>query len=81
MCNVMPGNRSPTQESLKSLIYGSNIYLSPIHPSSKVAHKMFSSLRPYKLNFQEASRDRRLGTANEVDPAILKGHQKKCLEE
>ncbi|TMW98489.1 hypothetical protein EJD97_003964 [Solanum chilense] len=76
MCNVMPGDRSPTQESLKSLIYGTNIYLSPIHPSSEVAHKMFSSLRPYKLNFQEASRDWRLGTENEVDPAIIEGSSK-----
>ncbi|CAN4117897.1 unnamed protein product [Withania somnifera] len=78
MCNVLPGDKSPTQESLKALIYGTDIYLSPMHASSEVAHKRFSSLRPYKLNIPEASRDRRLGTAIEVAPA---GHQQKCLEE
>ncbi|MCD7454391.1 Protein transport protein Sec23A [Datura stramonium] len=62
-----------TQESLKALIYGTDIYLSPMHASSEVAHKIFSSLRPYKLNIPEASRDRRLGTAIEVAPAIIQG--------
>ncbi|MCD7459061.1 Protein transport protein Sec23A, partial [Datura stramonium] len=45
----------------------------PMHALSKVAHKIFSSLRPYKLNIPEASRDRRLGTAIEVAPAIIQG--------
>ena len=73
MCNVLPGDKSPTQESLKALIYGTDIYLSPMHASSEVAQKIFSSLRPYKLNIPEASRDRRLGTAIEVAPAIIQG--------
>ncbi|KAA8542987.1 hypothetical protein F0562_021518 [Nyssa sinensis] len=64
--DVLPGNKSPTQESLKALIYGTGIYLSPVHASVPVAHSIFSSLRPYKLNIQEASRDRCLGTAVEV---------------
>ncbi|KAK4727304.1 hypothetical protein R3W88_032221 [Solanum pinnatisectum] len=54
MRNVLPGDKSPTQESLKALIYGTDIYLSPMHASSEVAHKIFSSLRPYKLNIPEA---------------------------
>uniref|UniRef100_A0A3Q7IXI1 Protein transport protein SEC23 n=1 Tax=Solanum lycopersicum TaxID=4081 RepID=A0A3Q7IXI1_SOLLC len=73
MCNVLPGDKSQTQESLKALIYGTDIYLSPMHASSEVAQKIFSSLRPYKLNIPEASRDRRLGTAIEVAPAIIQG--------
>lgn len=71
--DVLPGNKSPTQESLKALIYGTGIYLSPIHASLPVAHTIFSSLRPYKLNIAEASRDRCLGTAVEVALAIIQG--------
>ncbi|KAE8008395.1 hypothetical protein FH972_004911 [Carpinus fangiana] len=71
--DVLPGDKSPTQESLKALIYGSGIYLSQIHASLPVAHAIFSSLRPYKLNFPEASRDRCLGTAVEVALSIVQG--------
>ncbi|RVX01620.1 hypothetical protein CK203_017394 [Vitis vinifera] len=63
--DVLPGDKSPTQDSLKSLIYGTGIYLSAIHASLPVIHTIFSSLRPYKLNLPEASRDRCLGTAVE----------------
>ncbi|KAA8549015.1 hypothetical protein F0562_000699 [Nyssa sinensis] len=71
--DVLPGNKSPTQDSLKALIYGTGIYLSPIHASLAVAHTIFSSLRPYKLNIPEGSRDRCLGTAVEVALAIIQG--------
>lgn len=40
--DVLPGDKSPTQESLKALIYGTDIYLSPMHASSEVAHKILS---------------------------------------
>ncbi|KAJ1393340.1 Zinc finger, Sec23/Sec24-type [Sesbania bispinosa] len=71
--DVLPGDKSPSQESLKALIYGTGIYLSPMHASLTVAHSIFSSLRPYKLNIPEASRDRCLGTAVEVALAIIQG--------
>lgn len=71
--DVLPGNKSPDQESLKALIYGTGIYLSPMHASLPVAHSIFSSLRPYKLDIPEASRDRCLGTAVEVASAIIQG--------
>ncbi|KAK4372392.1 hypothetical protein RND71_007776 [Anisodus tanguticus] len=71
--DVLPGNKSPDQESLKVLIYGIGIYLSPMHASLPVAHSIFSSLRPYKLDIAEASRDRCLGTAVEVALAIIQG--------
>lgn len=71
--DVLPGDKSPTQEQLKALIYGSGIYLSQMHASLPVAHAIFSSMRPYKLNFPEASRDRCLGTAVEVALAIIQG--------
>ncbi|KAE9615909.1 hypothetical protein Lal_00017454 [Lupinus albus] len=71
--DVLPGDKSPSQESLKALIYGTGIYLSPMHASLPVAHSIFSSLRAYKLNIPEASRDRCLGTAVEVALAIIQG--------
>ncbi|KAG8475247.1 hypothetical protein CXB51_032127 [Gossypium anomalum] len=71
--DVIPGGTSPTQETLKGLIYGTGIYLSPMHASKQVAHLIFSSLRPYKLNVPEVSRDRCLGTAVEVAMAIIQG--------
>ncbi|KAE8697230.1 Sec23/Sec24 protein transport family protein isoform 3 [Hibiscus syriacus] len=71
--DVIPGGTSPSQETLKALIYGTGIYLSPMHASKEVAHLIFSSLRPYKLNVPEASRDRCLGTAVEVALAVIQG--------
>lgn len=71
--DVLPGNKSSNQESLKAMIYGTGIYLSPVHASLPVAHLIFSSLGPYKLNVPEASRDRCLGAAVEVALAIIQG--------
>ncbi|KAL5537683.1 hypothetical protein UlMin_045276 [Ulmus minor] len=71
--DVLPGEKSPSQESLNALIYGTGIYLSPMHASLPVAHSIFSSLRPYKLNIPESSRDRCLGTAVEAALAIIQG--------
>lgn len=71
--DVLPGNASPKEESLKALIYGTGIYLSPLHASLPVAHTIFSSLRPYKLSLPEASRDRCLGAAVEIALAIIQG--------
>ncbi|XP_010522855.1 PREDICTED: protein transport protein SEC23 [Tarenaya hassleriana] len=71
--DVLSGAQSPSEESLKSLIYGTGVYLSPMHSSLKVAHEIFSSLRPYKLDVPEASRDRCLGTAVEVAMALIQG--------
>ncbi|KAJ8475693.1 hypothetical protein OPV22_019420 [Ensete ventricosum] len=73
LADVLPGDKSPSQESLKSLLYGTGVYLSPVHASLPVVHMIFSSLRPYKLNLPEASRDRCLGTAVEVALAIIRG--------
>lgn len=71
--DVLPGDRSPTQESLKALIYGTGIYLAPIHASLPVAHIIFSSIKPYKMNLPEASRDRCMCTAVEVALALIQG--------
>ncbi|KAF2304818.1 hypothetical protein GH714_038062 [Hevea brasiliensis] len=71
--DVLPGDKSPSQESLKALIYGTGVYLSPMHASKEEAHLIFSSLRPYKLNIAEVSRDRCLGTAVEVALGIIQG--------
>ncbi|KAL6850336.1 hypothetical protein ACP4OV_020963 [Aristida adscensionis] len=71
--DVLPGNKSPTHESLKALIYGTGVYLSPVHASLPVAHTIFSSLRPYQLSVPEVSRDRCLGAAVEVALGIIQG--------
>ncbi|KAL3827730.1 hypothetical protein ACJIZ3_016532 [Penstemon smallii] len=71
--DVLPGEQSPSEDALRALIYGTGIYLSTIHASLPVAHAIFSSLRAYKLNFPEVSRDRCLGTAVEVALAIIQG--------
>ncbi|KAK1664580.1 hypothetical protein QYE76_052739 [Lolium multiflorum] len=71
--DVLPGNKSPTHDSLKALIYGTGVYLSPVHASLPVAHTIFSSLRPYQLSVAEVSRDRCLGAAVEVALGIIQG--------
>lgn len=71
--DLLPGNVSPSQDSLKQLVYGTGVYLSPIHASLPVAHSIFSSLRPYNSNLPEASRDRCMGAAIEVALAIVQG--------
>ncbi|XP_076909995.1 protein transport protein SEC23 A-like [Bidens hawaiensis] len=71
--DLLPGRVSPNQESLKQLVYGTGIYLSPIHASLPVVHSIFSSLRPYNLNVPEASRNRCMGAAIEVALAIIQG--------
>ncbi|CAA0843281.1 Sec23/Sec24 protein transport family protein [Striga hermonthica] len=72
--DVLPGDKSPSEEALRVLLYGSGIYLSPVHASLPVAHGILSSLMPYKMNnLPEVSRDRCLGTAVEVAMAIIQG--------
>ncbi|KAK1356738.1 Protein transport protein SEC23 [Heracleum sosnowskyi] len=71
--DVLPGRISPSRDSLKELIYGTGLYLSPVQSSRHVAHLIISSLRPYELNIPEASRDRCLGTAVEVALAVIQG--------
>lgn len=71
--DVLPGDKSPSEEALRTLIYGTGIYLTPIHASLPVAHAILSSMRPYKLNLPEVSRDRCLGVAVEVALAIIQG--------
>ncbi|XP_015688445.2 protein transport protein SEC23 [Oryza brachyantha] len=71
--DVLPGNKSPTHESLKAIIYGTGVYLSPVHASLPVAHTIFSSLRPYQLSIPEVSRDRCIGAAVEVALGIIQG--------
>ncbi|CAI0470084.1 unnamed protein product [Linum tenue] len=71
--DVLPGDKSPTPESLKGLIYGTGVYLSPMHASKEVAHRIFSSLRPFKLDIAEASRERCLGAAVEIALSIIQG--------
>lgn len=71
--DVLPGDKSPSQDTLKALMYGTGVYLAPIHASLPVAHNIFSSFREYRAPVPEASRERSMGTAVEVALAIIKG--------
>ncbi|KAL1550314.1 Protein transport protein Sec23A [Salvia divinorum] len=71
--DIVPGDKSPSEDALRALIYGTGIYLSTIHASLSVAHAILSSLTPYKLNLPEVQRDRCLGAAVEVALAIIQG--------
>ncbi|CAH1417381.1 unnamed protein product [Lactuca virosa] len=71
--DLLPGHVSPSQDALKQLVYGTGIYLSPIHNALPVVHSIFSSLRPYKMNVPEGSRDRAMGVAIEVALAVIQG--------
>lgn len=71
--DMLPGNQSPSQESLKTMIFGTGLYLAPLHASINVAHNVFSSLRPFRADQAEVARDRCLGTAVEVALALIQG--------
>ncbi|KAL9263828.1 transport protein SEC23 A-like protein [Drosera capensis] len=71
--DVLVGDKSPDEETLKALIYGTGLYMPPIHASLPVAHAICSSLRPYMSNVPENLRERCIGTAVEVALAIIRG--------
>ncbi|KAJ3669614.1 hypothetical protein LUZ60_011564 [Juncus effusus] len=71
--DTVPGEKSPTQETLKPLIYGTGLYLSHMHASLPVAHIIISSLRPYRLPVPESLRDRCLATAVETALGLIRG--------
>ena len=71
--DVFPGNALPNHELQKTLLYGTGVYLAPLHVCLSVAHSIVSSLRPYKGSLSEASRDRCMGTAVEVALSLIQG--------
>uniref|UniRef100_A0A0C9S7S5 TSA: Wollemia nobilis Ref_Wollemi_Transcript_12856_3701 transcribed RNA sequence n=1 Tax=Wollemia nobilis TaxID=56998 RepID=A0A0C9S7S5_9CONI len=71
--DMLPGSKSPSQESLKTMIFGTGVYLAPLHASLNVAHNVFSSLRPFRGDQPEVARDRCLGTAVEIALALIQG--------
>ncbi|XP_047970373.1 protein transport protein SEC23-like [Salvia hispanica] len=71
--DVLSGDKSPSEDALRALIYGTGVYLSTVHASLSVAHAILSSLTPYKQKLPEVQRDRCLGTAVEVALAIIQG--------
>ncbi|KAG6551723.1 hypothetical protein Mapa_006812 [Marchantia paleacea] len=71
--DVLPGDSTPSQELLKMLIYGTGVYLAPIHVCLAVAQNIVSSLRSYRGDLPEVARDRCLGTAVEVALSLIQG--------
>ncbi|KAE8693686.1 Sec23/Sec24 protein transport family protein isoform 3 [Hibiscus syriacus] len=71
----------PSTTRIEIILYGHTVSVYEFSEESvasaevipEVAHLIFSSLRPYKLNVPEASRDRCLGAAVEVALAIIQG--------
>lgn len=71
--DVFPGNVLPNQELQKTLLYGTGVYLAPLHVCLSVAHAIVSSLRPYKGGLAEVARHRCMGTAVEVALSLIQG--------
>lgn len=71
--DVFPGNSLPNQELQKTLLYGTGVYLAPLHVCLPVAHAIVSSLRPYKGDLAEVARHRCMGTAVEIVLSLIQG--------
>lgn len=71
--DVLPGSGPPSQELLKMLMYGTGVYLAPLHVCLSIAQSIVSSLRPFREDLPEASRDRCMGTAIRVALTLIEG--------
>lgn len=71
--DVLPGDSTISQELKQTLIYGTGVYLAPVHACLAIAHSIVGSLRPYRGGFVESKRERCLGTAVEVVLALIQG--------
>lgn len=71
--DVLPGDSSLSHELKQMLIYGTGVYLAPIHVCLSEARSIVSALRPYRGCLPEAKRERCLGTAVEVVLALIQG--------
>jgi protein transport protein SEC23 len=71
--DVLPGDSSLNQDLKQMLIYGTGVYLAPVHACLLIAHSIISALRPYRGGLAEATRERCCGTAVEVVLALIQG--------
>lgn len=71
--DVFPGSSLPNQELQKTLLYGTGVYLAPLHVCLSVAHAVVSSLRPYRGDLAEVARQRCMGTAVEIALSLIQG--------
>ncbi|KAI5061767.1 hypothetical protein GOP47_0024272 [Adiantum capillus-veneris] len=71
--DVFPGNSLPNKELQKTLLYGTGVYLAPLHVCISVAHSIVSSLRPYRGDLVEDARYRCMGTAVEIALSLIQG--------
>ncbi len=71
--DVLPGDAALSEEHLKVLIYGTGVYLAPIHACLSIAHGIVSALRPYQGDLAEVGRERCLGAAVEAVLALIQG--------
>lgn len=71
--DVLPGDSALSQELKHMLIYGTGVYLAPIHICLSIAHSIVSALRPYRGDLPEVMRERCLGSAVEVVLTLIQG--------
>ncbi|KAH7365154.1 hypothetical protein KP509_18G011400 [Ceratopteris richardii] len=71
--DVFPGSGLPNRELQKTLLYGTGVYLAPLHVCLPVAHAIISSLRPYRGDLPEVARDRCMGAAVEIALSLIQG--------
>ncbi|KAG0554331.1 hypothetical protein KC19_12G083000 [Ceratodon purpureus] len=71
--DVLPGDSSLSHDLKQMLIYGTGVYMAPIHVCLAIAHSIVSALRPYRGGVGEAKRERCLGTALEVVLSLIQG--------
>jgi protein transport protein SEC23 len=71
--DVLPGDSSLSHDLKQMLIYGTGVYMAPIHVCLAIAHSIVSALRPYRGGAGEAQRERCLGTALEVVLSLIQG--------
>ncbi|MCO5586110.1 hypothetical protein L7F22_040049 [Adiantum nelumboides] len=71
--DVFPGSSLPNQELQKTLLYGTGVYLAPLHVCIAAAHSIVSSLRPYRGDLVEEARYRCMGTAVDIALSLIQG--------
>ncbi|GAQ89659.1 Vesicle coat complex COPII [Klebsormidium nitens] len=71
--DIIPGSTAPSPASLKSLLYGTGVYLAPLHACLPIVQDVIAALRPYRGTTPEVERKRCLGVAVEVALALIRG--------
>lgn len=69
----MAGDTAPSPAALRSLLYGTGVYLAPLHACLPIVQEVIAALRPYRGATPEEERKRCLGVAVETALALIRG--------